>query len=793
MRSFNHINAKTVNEAVTLPRKYKGKAKWIAGGTDLLGALKDRILPDYPEAIINIKTIPDLDYIQEDAGGLKIGALAKLEDIVESPVVQEKYKVLAEAAEAVATPQIRSMGTIGGNLCQDLRCWYYRYPHQIGGRFLCYLKGGKGCYALTRENQYHSIFGGSREANPPCSSACPGAVDIPSYLSKIREGDLREAAQMLLDVNPLPSITGRVCPHFCEQECNRSEFDESVSIRDIERFMGDYILKNTNEIIKSSGTRAGKKKTGKKVAIVGSGPAGLTAAYYLVRSGHSVTVFEASSKPGGMMRAGIPDFRLPKEILDAEIDKIRRVGVDIKVNTKIQSMKSLFQQGYDAIFLALGAHRSTKMGIKGEQLPGIMDGMSFLRAVNLGEKISLGERVAVIGGGNTAIDSARAALRLGAREVTVIYRRTRAEMPAGVDEVEEALHEGVDIVFLAAPVKISRGEGQLKLTCTQMELGEPDASGRRRPVSIQGSEFSMDVDSVIAAIGQIPDIPSPWGLRVRRDHTLRVDSDTQATDRRGAWAGGDVVTGPATVIAAIAAGKRAAASINSYLKGGVEAEDKDRATLKPFLKFSRECLERTSKAKMPKLPISERKINVEDALGLGLSEVKTEANRCFNCSCVGVNASDIAVVLMVLDAKVKITGRGGVRTIPIGDFFGTLGNVLGTDEIVTEIQVPKPPDRSRQTFLKFRLRESVDFAVVSVASVITRDDGVCEGARIALGAVAPRPIRVKEAEQTIMGKPINLATAEAASEAAITGVLPLSMNAYKVEITKALVKRAILS
>ena len=790
MKSFNHINAKTVNEAVGLPGKYKGKAKWIAGGTDLLGALKDRILPDYPAAIINIKTIPGLDYIQEDARGLKIGALTKLEDIVESPIVQEKYKVLAEATESVATPQIRRMGTIGGNLCQDLRCWYYRYPHQIGGRFLCYLKGGKGCYALTRENQYHSIFGGSREASPPCSSACPGAVDIPSYLSKIREGDLLEAAKMLLDVNPLPSITGRVCPHFCEQDCNRGELDESVSIRDIERFIGDFVLENKKEIIK---TRTGKKKTGKKVAIVGSGPAGLTAAYYLARSGHAVTVFEASSEPGGMMRAGIPDFRLPKDILDAEIDKIRKAGVDIKVNTRIQSIQSLFRQGYDAIFLALGASHSTKMGIKGEQFPGVMDGMSFLRAANLGEKVSLGERVAVIGGGNTAIDSARAALRLGAKEVTVIYRRTRAEMPAGRDEIEEALHEGVDIVFLAAPVKISRGEGQLKLTCTQMELGEPDASGRRRPVPIKDSEFSMDFDSIITAIGQIPDIPSQLGLRGRRDHTLRVDLNTQATDRRGAWAGGDVVTGPATVIAAIAAGKRAAISMNSYLKGGAETEDKGRTTLQPFLRFSRECLERTSKAKMPTLPISERKISVEDALGLGLSEVETEANRCFNCSCVGVNASDIAVVLMALDAKVKISGKGGARTIPIGDFFGSLGNVLGEDEILTEIQVPRPPDRSKQTFLKFRLRESVDFGVVSVASVITRSNGVCEGARIALGAVAPRPIRVKEAEQTLQGKPINLATAEAASVAAVTGVLPLGMNEYKVEITKALVKRAILS
>jgi NADPH-dependent glutamate synthase beta subunit-like oxidoreductase len=616
-------------------------------------------------------------------------------------------------------------------------------------------------------------------------------VDIPSYLSRIREGDLREAAKMLLDVNPLPSITGRVCPHFCEQECNRGELDESVSIRDIERFIGDFILENKKEIIKIRGTA--KKKTGKKVAIVGSGPAGLTAAYYLARSGHSITVFEESSEPGGMMRTGIPDFRLPTDILDAEIDKIRKAGVDIKVNTRVQSIQSLFRQGYVAVFLALGASRSAKMGIQGEQFPGVMDGMSFLRAANVGEKVSLGEKVAVIGGGNTAIDSGRAALRLGAREATVIYRRTRAEMPAGRDEIEEALQEGVEIIFLAAPVKISRIEGRLKLTCTRMELGEPDASGRRKPVPMKDSEFSMDFDSVIAAVGQVPDIPSQLGLKARRDRTLGVDFNTQATDRRGAWAGGDVVTGPATVIAAIAAGKRAAVSIDSYLKGGAEAEEKDKATLQPFLRFSKKCLERTSKAKMPKLSVSERRINVEDALGLGLKEVETEANRCFNCSCVGVNASDIAVVLMALDAKVKIAGRGGVRTIPISDFFGSLGNVLEADEILTEIQVPKPPERSKQTFLKFRLRESIDFAVVSVASVITRSNGVCEGARIALGAVAPRPIRVKEAEQTLQGKPINLASAEAASEAAVTGVLPLGMNEYKVEITKTLVKRAILA
>src|SRR3972149_11202902 len=250
MKPFGHKNAKTVDEAVKLLKTYKGKAKLIAGGTDLLGTLKDRTLPDYPEAVINIKTIPCLDGIEKNGAGLRIGALAKLSTIAQSPLINGKYDLLAQAAKAVASPQIRRMGTIGGNLCQDLRCWYYRYPHHVGGRLICNMKGGNRCYALTGENQYHSIFGAFRVAIPLCSSHCPGAVDIPLYLSKIREGDLTGAAKVVLDANPLPSITGRVCPNFCEQECSRREFDQSVSIGGIERFMGDYIVEHAGEVMK---------------------------------------------------------------------------------------------------------------------------------------------------------------------------------------------------------------------------------------------------------------------------------------------------------------------------------------------------------------------------------------------------------------------------------------------------------------------------------------------------------------------------------------------------------------
>jgi hypothetical protein len=411
MKSFNHVNAKTVKGAVKLLKNNRGRAKLMAGGTDLLGTLKDKILPAYPETIINIKTIPNLNHISEDAGGLKIGALARLEEIAQSPVVKKKYKLLAEAAEAVATPQIRRMGTIGGNLCQDVRCWYYRYPHSVGGRILCYLKGGKGCYALTRENQYHSIFGGLRDTNPPCSSACPGGVDIPSYLSQIREGDLSGAARTLLKTNPIPSVTGRVCPHFCEQECNRSDFDESVSVRDIERFMGDYILDNADEIIQAPQTDSGQS-----AAIIGSGPAGLAAAYYLRMSGHRVTVFDKMEEAGGMLAYVIPAYRLPKDTVRRVVKAIENTGVEFKLKVDVGKDVTLdgLKKNYDSVFIANGAWNPVSIGLEGEESTRF--GMEFLTNINLGVREVPGKKVLVIGGGNAAVDVAVSALRLGAEE-----------------------------------------------------------------------------------------------------------------------------------------------------------------------------------------------------------------------------------------------------------------------------------------------------------------------------------------------------------------------------------------
>ena len=794
MKSFDHIQAKTVNEVVKLMKSYKGKIKLIAGGTDLLGILKDRILPDYPEVIVNIKTIPGLDYIKEDSEGLKIGALTKLADIAESYIVKKEYKLLAEAAKAVATPQIRNMGTIGGNLCQDVRCWYYRYPFHVGGRILCDLKGGKGCYALTEENQYHSIFGASRVTNPPCLTNCPGTVDVPSFLDKVREGALNEAAKILLNSNPMPSITGRVCPHFCEQECNRDDFDESVSIRCIERFIGDYILKNADEIIEAPET-----DTGKSVAIVGSGPAGLSAAYFLRMLGYHVTVFDRMEEPGGMLAYGIPTYRLPKDIVRHLIKSFKNMGIEFK--TKVDVGKDVtfedLKKEFSSIFLANGAWGQPSIGVEGEEFT--QSGLDFLTNINLKAQGVSGKKVLVIGGGNVALDVGITALRLGAEEVILACLESREEMPALKREMEQAVEEGIKLMPSWGPYRVLESGGKVMgmelVRCTSVFNRE----GYFAPTYDHAVKKRVEADQIIMAVGQTADlsfIHPQWPLKVDRG-LIVVDSGTQGTNLPGVFAGGEGTSGPATVIDAIASGKRAAIAIDLYLNGPrTAAEDKGKKSKKTdqtFLKFNSGYLKKISRTETQKLPISRRSIYVEDILGLGLDEIEMEANRCFNCGCVAVASSDIGAVLLALNAKLKTAGPRGVRKIPIDKFFDSLRSIAERENMVTEILIPKPPDKANQTFQKFRLREAVDFAVVSVASVITVEGDVCKDARITLGAVAPIPIRATKAEQLIKGKAIDEATATEAAEAAVADTVPLSMNAYKIEITKILLKRAILS
>ena len=787
MRPFRHFNAESLDAAISILNTYKERAQVVAGGTDLLGIFKDDIHAVYPEILVNIKTITGLSYINEDTDGLKIGALTKLHQIETNQVINEKHPMLAEAAHAVASPQIKNMGTISGNICQEMRCWYYRYPENM---FHCTRKGGKFCNALTGENRYHSIFGAVRVDDPPCSLNCPATVNVPSYLSKIREGDFFGAVETLLAANPLPAITGRVCPHFCEEECNRGEFDEAVSIRSIERFMGDYILLNAKEIIKPP-----EIDTGNRVAIVGSGPAGLSAAYYLRRLGHNVVVYDRMEEPGGMLTYGIPAYRLPKDVVRHHVKALRDAGIEFRLKTDVGNKIILYdlKKDFDSIFLASGAWKQPSIGIENEGLT--KSGLEFLTNVNLGVKEVPEKRVVVIGGGNVAVDVGITALRLGAEQVTLVCLESREGMPALELEVEQALEEGIKLMPSWGPLKVLESNGKVAgielVRCTSVF----DDECRFSPTFDRAVKQTIAADQIIMAVGQKtnftfldPELP----LKIERD-LIAVDEDTQETSIPGVFAGGDVTSGPATVIQAIAAGRRAAEAIDRYFKGvEKQEEEKDERRASPLLKFNSDYLIRTNRAKRQQLPISERNISSEDDFGLDQSEIETEANRCFNCGCVAVSPSDIAPALIALDAKIKTTKR----TIEAEDFFAAKpmkSTILDPDELVTEIQIPAPKPGSETSYSKFRIRKSIDFPIVSVATVFNMDSGKINEARIVLGAVAPVPLRVKEVEYFLKGKEIGEEVAEEASAIAVKGANPLAMNEYKVQIVKALVKRAILA
>lgn len=466
---------------------------------------------------------------------------------------------------------------------------------------------------------------------PPCIGACPAGIDNPRFIRLIAQRRFDEAAAVVREKVPFPKVLGRVCFHPCEGECHRSQLNEPISIVALKRVVADREARRPKPKI--------AKPTNKRVAIVGSGPAGLTAGYYLAKLGHSVTIFEALPKPGGMLQAGIPEYRLPREILDSEIEEIKQVGVEIKTDTKIESLAKLSKEGYDAIFLAIGAHSGMSIGVSGEDSPGVIECVDFLRDINFGKKVKLGKRVAIIGGGNAAIDSARVALRHGAKEATIVYRRSREEMPASPEEVEAALEEGVKITFLAMPSKIVEKNGALEMECVRMKLGEPDASGRRRPIPIKGSEFIMEFDNIIAAVGQMPEIPKQFKLQVGDGNRIQVGADTLVTGRKGVFSGGDAVTGPASVIEAIAAGRKAAVSIDKFLGGAGDIDEKLVEIEEPNPRLGPgHGLFDMHRAQMPRLAVKKRGLHTRQSGGfaevdLGLSEEAAieEARRCLGC------------------------------------------------------------------------------------------------------------------------------------------------------------------
>jgi heterodisulfide reductase subunit A len=398
---------------------------------------------------------------------------------------------------------------------------------------------------------------------PPCQQACPIHQDTRGYVALIGQGKFREALELIREVNPLPAVCGFICHHPCEEACLREEVDHPIPIRQLKRFVAEYEQENKRT------KRKFHKKRHEKILVIGSGPAGLAAANDLSLLGYGVVIFEALPVLGGMLAVGIPEYRLPRETLKMEIDGIRQLGVEMKPNHPFHfnGNRKVFQKlGVHAAFFSIGAHRSARLDIPGERLKGVFYGVEFLREINLRKRVEIGKKVAVIGGGNVAIDAARSALRLGTETVEIYYRRSKEEMPAISEEVEEAIREGVKIHFLASPIKINgRGRKATGMVCLRMRLGEPDGRGRRTPIPIEGSDFKVHADSIIAAIGQSIDRRALKEFDTNPDGTVRVNPETNETSIKGVFAGGDVVTGPGWAIDAIAAGKKGAESIHRYL------------------------------------------------------------------------------------------------------------------------------------------------------------------------------------------------------------------------------------
>ena len=463
----------------------------------------------------------------------------------------------------------------------------------------------------------------------PCSQACPIGTNVKAYVSLIATGRFDDALDVAREPNPFPGICGRVCTHPCEEKCNRSDRDDPVAIAWLKRFAADYELRRgipTPERVKPW-----RKE---KVAVIGAGPAGLTAARDLVLKGYSVTVFEAQDTPGGMLVGGIPTFRLPRRIVSLEIGAIKDLGVEIKTGIRFGkdvTFESLKSDGYKAVLLAIGAWKSLKIGAPGEDMEGVYDCIGFLGKVNEGAHPGLKGKVAVIGGGSSAVDSARAAVRLGADSVAIYYRRTEKEMPASPLEIHGALQEGVSFEYLTAPIKITPGK-PLKLTLQQMELGEPDDSGRRRPVPIKGSEYTVEVDTIVKAIGQAVVVPADFGVEVNRQGRIVINEETMQASLPGVYAGGDGVYGPSSVIDALRDGRKAAHSIDVSLGGtGLPTPDLD----------ANEFVGRPTNIEEIRLQerMVCRELNPEERvkgfseveLGFDEDEALREANRCWKC------------------------------------------------------------------------------------------------------------------------------------------------------------------
>ncbi len=580
---------------------------------------------------IELITLAEVQSIEGEAGNFKVKVLQKPRFI--DP---EKCTGCGECSNVCP---IKRPSEYDEGLAQR-RAAYRRYPQAVPGAFVIEKLG-----------------------TSPCKVACPTHISVQGFVALAAEGRFKEALKLIKQENPFPAICGRVCHHPCEASCTRGKVDEPLAIMFIKRFIADLDLKAEDRYIPEI-----KAQRDEKVAIIGSGPAGLTCAYYLAQEGYKVTVFEKLPVLGGMLTVGIPSYRLPKDVIEAEIDVIRQMGVEFRTGVEVGkdiTIDDLRKEGYKAFFIAVGAHVSKKLGIEGEDLEGVYSGVELLRDINLGKAPKLGNRVAVIGGGNVAMDVVRSAWRLGVEKPFIVYRRSLEEMPANEEEIEECHEEGIEIITLTAPVRIIGENGRVKaLECIKMALGEPDESGRRRPQPVPGSEFIIEVDAVVSAIGQETDWTClPEGCELTRWKTIEVDPLTLQSTVPDIFAGGDAVTGPKTVVEAIAAGKRAAISIDRYLKGEDLKEGREEE-FQCVQNMSTEGYDRIPRERMPRLSLEERRGSFKEVqLGYTKEQVIKEAQRCLSC---GVCSECYQCVEACLANAVKHDDKPVERTIEVG-------------------------------------------------------------------------------------------------------------------------------
>jgi len=524
-----------------------------------------------------------------------------------------------------------------------------------------------------------------RESSAPCQLNCPAGIDVPSYVALIAQGRYDEAVEVIRQDNPFPWVCGLICPNPCEAWCQRRYLDKALCIKDLKGFVAKQVMEKG----KGYSIPVPENRYDERVAVIGSGPAGLSCAYFLAREGYRVTIFERLPEAGGMLVTGIPEFRLPRDIVRREIAAIRDMGVEIVVNTAIGSdvtLDSLRSDGYKAFFLGIGAWKSYRLGIEGEDdFPQVLDVLGFLRDVSFGKKIKPANSVAIVGGGNAAIDAARTCVRLGCQSVSIVYRRTRSEMPAHFEEIIQTAEEGIHVHQLTIPKRIIGNYGKIDfLECTMANLGEPDESGRRRPVAIPDSEYKMPVGAVISAVGQQPDVagfPGFGDLDINRNGTITVRAHTQQTSAPDVFAGGDAVTGPATVVEAIGGGKRAARAIHSYLRGmamPVKSLPRPRMAVAPIeMHYTEKAF--IQRQEIPLIDL-DRRMHTFDQVELGLDEAaaQQEARRCMRCDvcercgkCVDVCADKLGV------AAIKFH-HAGESSLILKDYAHQLPRCLGS-------------------------------------------------------------------------------------------------------------------